>query len=62
MNLYEISVIMPNGDTRWRRIEAVDYHEACYKLLHFAIKRGGRAERIERIPSLSPTPTPGDPA
>ena len=73
MNLYEISVLMPNGDTRWCRIQAFDYHNACCNLLRFAIDQGGRAERIEHLRGdgwpmpaagtfhVKPT-TPGDPA
>jgi hypothetical protein len=47
---YEITIELPNGDWRWRRIEATDFHEVLAMALTLAdTHKGGRVHHIQKL-------------
>ena len=53
MIVYQLSVDVANGDTKYTNRPCRDFHAACIAALDFAYIQKGRVSRIEKLPEAS---------
>lgn len=52
MTRYEVTLELPNGDWRWHRFEAADFHEMCEQALAYATTHpGSRVHHLQKLPT-----------